>query len=106
MKTSIFVLFLCALAALASPSSAAFIAYEPFGYSTGALLGQTNPSNGMSWLRAGVSTGPTAINVVSGNLTVPLGIGDPSGNSIAITGIGENSGSTVRLPLGQLVNSG
>src|SRR5437763_4849683 len=93
----------CALSAItvASTASAGLIAYEPFDYNTGSLLGQTNPSTGNSWLRAGTSANPTAINVVSGNLNVPPEMLPPLGNSLAITGIGDGSGASERLALGQ-----
>jgi hypothetical protein len=108
MKTSSLVFSLCACAALsiATTASAAFIAYEPFNDSTGSLIGQTNASNGMTWLRAGTSATASAINVVSGNLAVPPPMLPPVGNSLAITGIGDGSGSSARLALGQTITSG
>jgi hypothetical protein len=90
----------------ASAVSAALIVYEPFDYPVGSVQGQTNSSNGMTWLRAGTSPNPTAINVASGNLTVPPQISTPIGNSATINGIGDGSGSTTRLPLGQTISSG
>jgi hypothetical protein len=110
MNTSKFVSSFCVCAwfalTVASTASAAFIAYEPFDYSTGSLQGQTNPSNGLTWLRAGTSANPTAINVASGNLTVPQKVSTPIGNSATINGIGDGSGSTTRLALGQTITSG
>jgi hypothetical protein len=100
--------FLCAgvALALASAASAALIVYEPFDYPTGSLQGQTNPSNGMTWLRAGTSPNPTAINVATGNLTLPPTMTTPVGNSATINGVGDGSGSTTRLALGQTISSG
>ncbi len=100
--------FLCAgvALALASAASAALIVYEPFDYPTGSLQGQTNPSNGLTWLRAGTSANPTAINVASGNLALPPTMTTPVGNSATINGIGDGSGSTTRLALGQTISSG
>jgi hypothetical protein len=100
--------FLCAAIALtlASTAPAALIIYEPFDYPTGSLEGQTNPSNGLSWLRAGTSANPSAINVASGNLAVPPTISTPVGNSATINGIGDGSGSSTRLALGQTITSG
>jgi hypothetical protein len=108
MKSSISVALCAVFGALlfAGTVTAGLIAYEPFDYSAGSLLGQTNASNGKSWLRAGVSANPTAINVVSGNLAVPALMPAAVGNSVAITGIGDGSGSAERLALGQLVTSG
>jgi len=110
MNTSKFVFFFCTCAwfglSVASTASAAFIAYEPFDYSTGSVQGQTNPSNGMTWLRAGTSANPSAINVASGNLSVPAKITTPIGNAATINGIGDGSGSTTRLALGQTFTSG
>jgi hypothetical protein len=80
-----------------APVATGSLIYEPFDYSTGALLGQTNPSTGANWLRAGVSTGPTGIQVVSGSLYDP--IGTAVGNSLAVNGIGDNSGSAERLAI-------
>jgi hypothetical protein len=91
---------------LASAASAGLIVYEPFDYPTGSLQGQTNPSNGLTWLRAGTSSNPTAINVASGNLAVPPTMSTPVGNSATINGIGDGSGSTTRLALGQTITSG
>jgi hypothetical protein len=86
--------------------SAAPVIYEGFQYNTGPLLGQTNPSTGNNWLRAGASAGPTAINVVSNSLNGPAGYPASAGNSIAMTGVGDNSGSTERLALPSTINSG
>jgi hypothetical protein len=108
MKKSILVVLCAAFGALlhVGTAPAAFIAYEPFNGTTGSLIGQTNASNGMSWLRAGTSATATAINEVSGNLTLTNGMPAPIGNSAAITGIGDGSGSSARLALGQLITSG
>jgi hypothetical protein len=80
-------------------ANAALLAYEPFDYPAGPLLGQTNASTGNNWLRAGVSAAPTAINVTAGSLTPPLPLQPAVGNALAITGIGDNSGSCERLAL-------
>jgi len=92
---------------LAGTSSANLIIYDGFDYSTGSLLGKTNPSTGNNYLRAGTSTNPTAINVVSGSLASPGGTyPTPVGNSLALTGIGDNSGSTDRLALPSTISTG
>ena len=108
MKKSILVAICATFGALllAGTAPAGLILYEPFNGTTGSLLGQTNASNGMSWLRAGVSTAPTAINEVGGNLPLTNGMPAPIGNSVALTGIGDSSGSTDRLPLGTTISSG
>jgi hypothetical protein len=108
MKKSILVVLCATFGALlqVGTAPAAFIAYEPFNGNTGSLLGQTNASNGMSWLRAGTSADPTAIKEVTGNLSLTNGMPAPVGNSVALTGIGDGSGAAERLPLGTLVTSG
>jgi hypothetical protein len=95
----------CLALCVASKTSAALLVYEPFT-NTGQLLGQTNASNGNNWLRAGTSTTDTAINVVSGNLTLPSPMPVSQGNELAMTGIGDGSGSSTRLALGQTISSG
>lgn len=90
----------------ATTVSAALIVYEPFAYPTGSVEGNVNSSNGMTWLRAGTSANPTAINVATGSLPVPPKISASIANSATIDGIGDGSGSTTRLALGQTISSG
>src|SRR4051812_8361400 len=97
---------LCALVLASVSSASGAVLYEGFSYNPGALLGSTNPSTGNNWLRAGTSTGPTAINVVNGSLSGPTGFPSSAGNSLALTGIGDGSGSSERLALSGGVNSG
>jgi hypothetical protein len=83
---------------LASNGFAALIVYEPFKYDAGErVLGQTNQSNGNTWLRAAAATDTTAINTASGNLTPPPGHRIAIGNSAKITGVGNSSGGANRL---------
>jgi hypothetical protein len=86
---------------LASAASAALIVYEPFDYPANQrVLGQTNPSNGNTWLRAATATDTTAINTAAGSLTTPYGLAQAAGNSAKITGVGNSSGAANRLGLG------
>jgi autotransporter-associated beta strand protein len=82
---------------------AALFIYEDFDYATGQLQGnQYDPNNAAHiWQRAGVANPPSAINVVSGNLTGPEELQTSVGNSVALTGDGSSAGSTNRLWLGQ-----
>jgi hypothetical protein len=83
---------------LTSAASAALIVYEPFDYPANQrVLGQTNPSNGNTWLRAAAATDTTAINTAAGSLTPPLGLAEAAGNSAKITGVGTSSGGANRL---------
>src|SRR5687767_13900748 len=90
----------------ASPASAALLMYEGFDYNTGPLIGQTNPSTGNSWLQAGTSSSPTAVNVSSGGLTPPVTLYPPVGNAVAMTGNGNGAGITERLGWASPVTSG
>ena len=94
------------VAALTASSASAALIYEGFNYNTAQLIGDTNPSTGNSWLQAGTTAAPTAINVVSGSLTPPTPLQPAAGNSATVNGIGNVSSAAERLALPSAVSSG
>jgi hypothetical protein len=97
----------CAAVLSASPVYGSLLLYEGFDYTApGPLIGNTNPSTGNSWLQAGTSATPTAINVTAGSLTPPIAEYPPAGNSMQFTGNGNGAGISERLSWGSAVTSG
>jgi autotransporter-associated beta strand protein len=92
-----------ALSLWSSSASAALNVYDPFNYSPGALLGNTNNSgvgtaNGNIWLNAGV--GAVGEIVTTASLTSPAGVPVPVGNELSVTNI-LSGNPTNRLALDQ-----
>jgi hypothetical protein len=90
MKKSIVAIALLSSATVASYASAALLVNEPFSYSAGPLLGNTNSSTGTTWKLASTATSTSAINVI----TTGTGLTNPD---LAITGSGNHASGANRL---------
>lgn len=74
------------LAALAASACATQLVYEPFSYSPGNLVGNTNSGTATAWTETGANTG-TSVTVAASSLSY-AGLAAPSGGKVSgMTGL-------------------